>query len=89
VTETANRYAEGERVRVRMSSDGPNPRTPHYVRGKVGTIVALHGFTEAFHDHRGVYPYLYTIAFDVAEITGKASKDRVTLDLHEEWLDPA
>jgi hypothetical protein len=89
MTEAANRYASGQQVRVRMSSDGPNPRTPHYVRGKVGTIVALRGVTHAAHDHRATYPFLYTVAFDVSEISGAGSGDRVLLDLHEEWLDPA
>jgi hypothetical protein len=91
VTEAAarNRFAEGQRVRVRMASTGPNPRTPPYVRGKVGTIVRLRGFTSAPHDHRGTYPFLYTISFDVSEISGKPSRDRVLLDLHEEWLEPA
>ena len=83
------RYSRGQRVRVRTSSEGPNPRTPHYVRGKVGEIVALHGPTRAPHDHRGTYAFLYTVAFAVSELSGVPSPDRVLLDLHEDWLDPA
>jgi nitrile hydratase len=89
MAELANRYETGQKVRVRMNSSGPNPRTPLYLRGKVGTIETLHGATYAPHDHRGVYPYLYTVSFEVSELTGKPSKDRVKADLHEEWLDPA
>jgi hypothetical protein len=82
-------FSRGQRVRVRMSSQGPNPRTPRYVRGKVGEILELHGSTQAPHDHRGVYPFLYTVAFTVSELSGNPSRDRVLLDLHEEWLEPA
>jgi len=89
MTAAVGRYSLGDRVRVKVSSSGPNPRTPHYVRGKTGVIVALHGPTKAPHDHRGTYPFLYTIAFSISELTRTAAKDRVLLDLHEEWLDPA
>ena len=83
-----HRFKEGERVRVRMSSTGANPRTPTYLFGKTGVIAELHGATYAPHDHRGIYPYLYTVAFDVSEISGKASKDKILVDLTEEWLEP-
>jgi Nitrile hydratase beta subunit len=87
--EIGSRYRLGDRVRVKMSSVGPNPRTPAYVRGKTGVIVELHGPTNAPHDHRGTYPFLYTIAFDISKLTRTSSKHRVLLDLREEWLDPA
>jgi hypothetical protein len=84
-----HRFAAGERVRVRTSSAGANPRTPVYLRGKTGVIAELHGATYAPHDHRGVYPYLYTVAFEVSEISGKESTDKILVDLTEEWLEPA
>jgi hypothetical protein len=83
-----HRFKEGERVRVRLSSTGANPRTPTYLRGKTGVIAELHGATYAPHDHRGVYPYLYTVAFDVSEVSGKSTKDKILVDLTEEWLEP-
>jgi hypothetical protein len=83
-----HRFKEGERVRVRLSSTGANPRTPTYLRGKTGVIAELHGSTYAPHDHRGVYPYLYTVAFDVSEVSGKSTNDKILVDLTEEWLEP-
>lgn len=84
-----HRFTMGERVRVRMTRTGANPRTPKYLLGKTGVVTELHGATYAPHDHRGVYPYLYTVAFDVSEISGRASKDKILVDLTEEWLEPA
>ncbi len=76
-------------MRVRMNKPEANPRTPVYLRGKTGVVTELHGATYAPHDHRGVYPYLYTVAFEVSEISGKASNDKILVDLTEEWLEPA
>lgn len=83
------RFKVGDRVRVRQESAGGNPRTPAYVRGKVGTVVALHGQIENPLDHRGVYPPLYTLEFEVRDLFGGSGRDRVTADIHEEWLEPA
>ena len=73
----APRYQEGERVRVRLQSPSQNPRTPDYLKGKVGVITALHGVIENSLDHREVYPYLYTLVFDVTELFGGHSTDKV------------
>jgi hypothetical protein len=89
VPDLPNRFAVGDRVRVKTHRPGLNPRTPKHLWGKAGTVVELHGYTSAPHDHRGYYPFLYTISFEVSEITGRPSRDRVAADLHEEWLDPA
>jgi hypothetical protein len=84
-----HRYSVGERVRVRDDRPGGNPRTPRHVRGKVGTIVAFHGQIPNPLDHRGLYPPLYTVRFGLQELTGRPSRDSVTADLHEDWLEPA
>lgn len=86
---TAHRFAVGDHVRVlRERADG-NPRTPHYARGRVGTVVVVHGVIENGLDHRGLYPPLCTVQFDIAELTGRQGSEVVTADLHEEWLTPA
>ena len=84
-----HRYSVGELVRVRDDRPGGNPRTPRYVRGKVGTIVALHGQMPNPLDHRERYPPLCTVRFGLQELTGRRSRDSVTADLHEDWLEPA
>jgi hypothetical protein len=59
------------------------------VRGKVGQVTELHPQMENPLDHRGVYPPLYSVAFPISELFGTGSPDRLFLDLHEDWLEPA
>ena len=65
-----HRYSVGELVRVRDEVPGGNPRTPGYVRGKTGTVVALHGQISNPLDHRGRYPPLCTVRFELVKIPG-------------------
>lgn len=75
-------------MRVAETCPGGNPRTPTYVRGRVGTVVACHGRISNPLDHHDVYPPLYSVAFTVDELWGREGQDRVVADLHEEWLEP-
>ena len=84
-----HRYSVGELVRVRDDRPGGSPRTPGHVRGKVGTVVARHGQIPNPLDHRDRYPPLYTVRFELQELNGRPSRDYVTADLHEDWLEPA
>jgi hypothetical protein len=59
------------------------------VRGKAGTVVALHGQINNPLDHRGRYPPLRTVRFELRELTGRPGHDYVTADLHEDWLESA
>ena len=58
-----------------------------YIRGKRGVVVDVHGVISNPRDHRGLYPPLYTVAFDVAELFGEASQEKLWVDVHEEWLE--
>ncbi|MDR0341946.1 MAG: hypothetical protein LBI49_02325, partial [Nocardiopsaceae bacterium] len=40
-------------------------------------------------DHRGRYPPLCSVRFALQELTGRPSRDYVTADLHEDWVEPA
>lgn len=60
-----------------------------YIRGKKGVVVDVHGVISNPRDHRGLYPPLYTVAFDVAELFGETSQDKLCVDVHEEWLERA
>ena len=84
--ETAHRFHVGDRVRVERANPAGNPRTPAYIRGKSGTVTALHGSIVNPLDHRGVYPPLCTVLFRVGEVFGSASSDTLSVDLHEDWL---
>ncbi len=84
-----HRFSLGERGRVKEANHSGNPRTPAYVRGKTGIVTALHGSIDNPLDHRGVYPPLCSVVFPVREVFGGASRDMLSVDLHEDWLAPA
>jgi hypothetical protein len=86
MSEPIHRFCVGDRVQVKPSNPAGNPRTPHYVRGKCGTVTALHGSIVNPLDHRGVYPPLCTVLFLVREVFGGESNDALSVDLHEDWL---
>jgi hypothetical protein len=87
--EAAHRFRVGDRVQVKRANAAGNPRTPVYVRGKDGIVTALHGSIVNPLDHRGVYPPLYSVLFTVHDVFGGASRDTLSVDLHEDWLAPA
>jgi hypothetical protein len=86
MSEPIHRFCVGDRVQVKPSNPAGNPRTPHYVRGRCGTVTALHGSIVNPLDHRGVYPPLCTVRFLVREVFGGESNDTLSVDLHEDWL---
>ena len=83
------RFEVGDRVRVMAENPAGNPRTPVHVRGKTGLVAALHGVTPNPLDHRGLYPPLYSVVFEVREVFGGSSRDTLWVDVHEDWLEPA
>lgn len=85
--ETArSKFKEGDQVLVKQDNPTGNPRTPVYIRGKSGVVVDVHGTISNPRDHRGLYPPLYTVMFEVREIFGGESPDKVWVDIHEDWL---
>lgn len=84
-----HRFQIGDRVQVHRANPSGSPRTPAYVRGKSGTVTALHGSITNPLDHPGVYPPLCSVRFLVREVFGGTSHDTVSVDLHEDWLAPA
>jgi Nitrile hydratase beta subunit len=80
------KFRVGDRVRVRRSAPGGNPRTPRYLRGWAGTVVRCHGVVDNPLDHHRAYPPLYSVVFPLPE---GGSGDEVLADLHEEWLEAA
>jgi hypothetical protein len=58
------------------------------VRGKRGIVTALHGSIINPLDHRGMYPPLCSVVFPVREVSGGASQDTLSVDVHEDWLAP-
>ncbi|MPZ54519.1 MAG: nitrile hydratase subunit beta [Acidimicrobiia bacterium] len=87
MTNPRGRFSPGDRVLVRESCHGGNPRTPQYVRGHVGTVTVRHGIVVNPLDHRDPYPPLYTVIFRIEDLGGPPGRDLVTADLHDEWLE--
>ena len=81
-----HRFRIGDRVQVERANPAGNPRTPIYIRGKSGVVTHLHGKIVNPLDHRGVYPPLCTVLFHVGEVFGNASRDTLSVDVHEDWL---
>jgi hypothetical protein len=52
-------------------------------------VAAVHGVIYNPIDHRGTYPPLYSVVFAVGDVFDSASRDKLSVDLHEEWLEPA
>ncbi len=91
-------FAAGARVRVKddwPETRGPvHIRTPHYVRGMLGTVMRrLGAFPNpedlAFARPASVRP-LYHVRFDQPAIwqQGRAD-DEVLVEIYEHWLEPA
>ncbi|HEY3302628.1 MAG TPA: SH3-like domain-containing protein [Candidatus Binatia bacterium] len=86
---TQGSFKVGDKVAVKTENPSGNPRTPKYIRGKKGVITDAHGVINNLRDHRGLYPPLYTVVFDVKEVFGGTSADKLRVDLHEDWLERA
>lgn len=81
-----SKFKVGDPVRVAAKNPTGNPRTPQYIRGKRGVIGAVHGRLENPRDHRGIYQPLYTVRFDLSEVSPCPDQDSICVDVHEEWL---
>ena len=89
------RFAKGERVRARNINPLGHTRVPRYVRGKRGVIVRDYGvfvFPDTNAHHAGTKSqHCYSVGFEARELWGKSqnSRDRVFVDLWEDYLEPA
>jgi len=90
----APQFAVGDRVRARNLNPAGHTRLPRYVRGRTGTIHAIHGshvFPDTSAHGRGENPQpLYNVKFAATELWGPAatSKDHLFIDLWEDYLAP-
>ena len=87
----AAKFSLGDCVLTRMSSVPGHTRLPAYARGRLGTVVALHGawvFPDTNAHGQGEQPqHLYTLCFDAQELWGEGADNlEVCLDLFEPYL---
>ena len=88
--------AAGSVVRVRddwPEARGPaHIRTPHYVRGRTGTVLRHLGDYPNPEDLAFARPAprlpLYHVAFDASAIWPDAAAGEVLIELYEPWLEP-
>jgi nitrile hydratase subunit beta len=89
------RFAVGARVRTRNLNPQTHTRLPRYVRGRVGSVVRVHGChvfpDSSAHGHGEDPQWLYTVAFDATELWGPDAErgTSVTVDAFEPYLEPA
>jgi len=89
------KYPLDARVAVRSGPPEPHCRTPFYLRGQIGTIEADLGcFRDpsllAFHKPGLPMRRLYRVRFNQGSLWPEygSSKDTLTADLYEHWLEP-
>jgi nitrile hydratase len=89
--------APGTQVRVRddwPEARGPcHIRTPHYLRGRRGTVVRHLGAFPNPEDLAFARPAatlaLYHVAFEPRSIWPDASAEEIVVELYESWLEAA
>jgi hypothetical protein len=86
MTDEQGKFKIGDAVMVAQENPGANPRTPKYIRGKRGVVAFTHGRLENTRDHRGIHDPLYTVRFDLSEVSTCRDTDSILVDVHEEWL---
>ena len=92
----ATRYRVGDRVRVATDVPGGSNRTPFYVRGKKGVIAYYHGLAgnprDLSYGGDGIPELpLYGVSFHSAHLFDEDPdflRDRVIVDVWEDWLGP-
>ena len=86
------RFKPGQRVKVRSMRPLGHTRAPRYVRGKTGVVRRVHGIY-VFPDtnaHRAgeKRQHVYLVEFSARELWGRNDRERVMIDLWEDYLEP-
>lgn len=87
------RFKAGDRVRAKNINPTTHTRLPRYARGKVGTIVLLHGAfstPDTMAHGLGERPQqVYAVRFTAEELWGVKRPDSVCIDLWDDYLEAA
>ena len=89
------KFQARDRVRVRVGSPPGHFRTPAYIQGKTGRVVALCGVfpnpESLAHGGTGLPKQpLYRVEFDQTQVWSRYAgppNDKVLVDLYEHWLE--
>jgi hypothetical protein len=86
-------FRPGQAVRVSPRAHDGHHRTPGYIKGRVGTVVRLHGTfanpeTRAYGDAGLPARGLYLVGFDHGAVWPDShGGDRIFVDVYEHWLE--
>jgi hypothetical protein len=92
----SNKYRTGDQVKVRVDSPSHHYRTPTYIQGKTGVVVAICGRfrnpESLGHGGEGLpEQLLYRVEFTQNSVWDRyqgPSGDKILVDIYEHWLDP-
>ena len=95
-TDTPVKYRLNELVKVRVASPPGHSRTPTYIQGKTGQIIALCGVfpnpESLAHAGSGTPKQpLYRVEFGQSEVWAEypgPAKDKIFVDIYQHWLEP-
>lgn len=88
-------FRVGDRVRMKNIHPAGHTRLPRYARGRVGTVVLVHGvhvFPDTNATGKGEAPeWLYCVSFTARELWGEAANERdaISIDAWESYCEPA
>ena len=83
------KFALGDRVKIKTDNPGDLKRVPKYIKGKIGIVQRIHGQIVNRRDHRDERPALYSVVFVSNDLFPEASKkDKVFVDIFEDWMIP-
>lgn len=88
------RFAPGDRVRVRLTGPSGHTRCPAYVRGAVGVVIQVHGWfslpdVEA-HSERRLQEATYSVRFRACDLWKDAEPSAyINVDLWDSYLESA
>ena len=91
------RFGTGELVKVRVGTPSTHFRTPEYIQGKTGIVVALYGSfrnpESLGHGGDGLpMQPLYRVEFEQKQLWDNykgPEKDKLLVDIYDNWLYPA
>jgi nitrile hydratase len=86
-------FKVGDLVKVRSIHPSGHTRSPRYVRGKTGVVRRVHGIY-VFPDtnaHRAgeKRQHVYLVEFSARELWSRNDRERLMIDLWEDYLEPA
>ena len=80
-------FSIGDRVRIKSENAGDRKRVPRYIMGKVGVVEVVRGCFVNRRDHLEDRPPIYSVMFDLKQLSSKGSKnEKVIVDVFEDWM---